>query len=557
MKAPISFDRNWTDSFLERLEEDGPWSDWNMYRLALTAEEHLANPDFEGLRSLKFLPELHPLPHQLEVARQVIEQMNGKAILADEVGLGKTIEAGLILKEYMIRGLVKKVLILVPASLVSQWVRELWEKFHIHAIAFKKSYRWEEVDVMVASIDTAKKSPHREILMELHYDMLIIDEAHKLKNQKSQNYLFVQGLKKKFCLLLTATPIQNRVEEIFHLISLLKPGHLGTYREFLDRYKKKKGRQMDGHLQELVHRVMIRTRRKETGIEWKKRFVETIFIEFTPEERQLYEMVSALPASTGEAGGAFRGLTLKREACSSKEAVFLTLKNLLKKFPPDPGLLHPTIEEIFGLMNRMTVNSKAEKALALIREIDDKVILFTEFRATQLYLQWFFKQNGITSVPFRGGFRRGKKDWMRELFQNRAQVFIATEAGGEGINLQFCSHVINYDLPWNPMRLEQRIGRVHRLGQTRDVHIYNFIVKNTVEEHVMKLLYEKIGIFERVIGELEEILTRIDIADVEEYFEDMFEHSSTEGEMRVKMENFAAIVEFAQSINRGEGRAQA
>ncbi len=130
------------------------------------------------------------------------------------------------------------------------------------------------------------------------------------------------------------------------------------------------------------------------------------------------------------------------------------------------------------------------------------MIIFTEYRATQLYLQWFLKQHGISSVPFRGGFKRGKKDWMRELFQKHAQVLIATEAGGEGINLQFCHHVINFDLPWNPMRLEQRIGRVHRLGQTEDVHIYNFATKDTVEEHILKLLYEKINLFERVIGRI-------------------------------------------------------
>ncbi|MGR5962973.1 helicase-related protein [Bacillus paranthracis] len=116
-------------------------------------------------------------------------------------------------------------------------------------------------------------------------------------------------------------------------------------------------------------------------------------------------------------------------------------------------------------INRIPFNSKANKALELIKEIDDKVVIFTEYRASQMYLQWFLQQHGISSVPFRGGFKRGKKDWMKELFQNHAQVLIATEAGGEGINLQFCSHMINYDLPWNPMRLEQRIGRIHRLGQ--------------------------------------------------------------------------------------------
>ena len=146
--------------------------------------------------------------------------------------IGKTIEAGLILKEYLIRGLVKKALILIPASLVNQWVEELNYKFYIPAIPYKKNTPIEYYDVVVMSMDTAKKSPHKENIYDQDYDMIIIDEAHKLKNHKTKIYEFVQSLKKKFCLLLTATPIQNNVFELFYLISLLKPGHLGNYETF-------------------------------------------------------------------------------------------------------------------------------------------------------------------------------------------------------------------------------------------------------------------------------------------------------------------------------------
>ena len=141
-------------------------------------------------------------------------------------------------------------------------------------------------------------------------------------------------------------------------------------------------------------------------------------------------------------------------------------------------------------INHIPFNSKATKALELIKEIDDKVVIFTEYRASQMYLQWFYN-NTVFLLSHSAADLNAKKDWMKEIFQNRAQVLIATEAGGEGINLQFCSHMINYDLPWNPMRLEQRIGRIHRLGQKNDVHIYNLATKHTVEEHILKLLYEK------------------------------------------------------------------
>ncbi|MED1205151.1 DEAD/DEAH box helicase [Heyndrickxia acidicola] len=553
MDISINFDQSWGEELLQRFQNDGPWGNWELYKLAIEMEKHHIIPEFEGLQAPKHLSGLKPLPHQLEVAKQVVENMNGKAILADEVGLGKTIEAGLILKEYMIRGLVKKVLILVPASLVSQWAFELNTKFYIPAIAQKKSYVWEQCDCVVSSIDTAKRSPHREIIYEQNYDLVIIDEAHKLKNHKTKNYEFVQNLKKKFCLLLTATPIQNRIDEIFHLVSLLKPGHLGNESFFMDKYKKgDRSINEDEHLRHLVNKVMIRNRRADTGIEWTKRHVQTVLIDFSKEERALYDALQILRDSESPAANAgFSLMTLQREACSSREAVYYTLKNMLKKQEAPSPAYEEKIAFLIKKIEDITKNSKAEKTLELIKNINDKVIIFTEYRATQLYLQWFLRQNGINSVPFRGGFKRGKKDWMRELFQKHVQVLIATEAGGEGINLQFCHHMINFDLPWNPMRLEQRIGRVHRLGQTEDVHIYNFATKHTVEDHILKLLYEKIHLFERVIGELDDILTKLDFGKLEDHLLDIFKHSKTEGEMKIKMDNLTEMIQFAESLEQG------
>ncbi|WP_071460109.1 DEAD/DEAH box helicase [Bacillus massilinigeriensis] len=543
MKASIAFDFSWDEGLFERISKDGPWSNWELYKLAVEAEKLSIIPEFEGLQAPVRLPQLTPLPHQLEVARRVVENMNGKAILADEVGLGKTIEAGLILKEYMIRGLVKKALILVPASLVSQWTSELNSKFYIPAVAQRKSYVWDQCDIVVSSIDTAKRNPHRDLIHKQDYDMIIIDEAHKLKNSKTKNYEFVQSLKKKFCLLLTATPIQNKIEEIFNLVSLLKPGHLGNEEAFFDRYKKaSRSVHDDEHLRELVNKVMIRNRRGDTGIEWTKRIVKTIPIEFSKEEKSLYEAISTLRSGTGRLeSNQFSLITLQREACSSREAVYFTLKNMLGRKDQNSQLYEEQIHKLIKIIEEIKVNSKAEKALELIERIGDKVIIFTEYRATQLYLQWFLRQHGITSVPFRGGFKRGKKDWMRELFEKKAQVLIATEAGGEGINLQFCSNIINFDLPWNPMRLEQRIGRIHRLGQKKDVMIYNFAIKDTVEEHVLKLLYEKIELFEKVIGDLDDILTRLRLGSIEEHLADIFGQSLSEGEMKIKLENLSAL----------------
>ncbi|WP_186670931.1 DEAD/DEAH box helicase [Sporosarcina sp. BP05] len=496
----------WKEGFTERLENREAWDNWTLYRMSYEAVKTNLITDFNGLQSPKYLPNLTPLAHQLKVAETVIERMNGKAILADEVGLGKTIEAGLILKEYLVRGLVKKALILVPASLVNQWIEELNQKFHIPAMQYKKNYDLNHCTIVVMSIDMAKRSPHKENIYDQEYDLIIIDEAHKLKNHKTKNYEFVQNLKKKFCLLLTATPIQNNVFELFYLISLLKPGHLGNYETFQSSFSVSKHNvEHDDYLKELVNQVMVRNRRQDTGIEWTNRRVQIIPIDFTQEEQEVYDLISDLKNVCPVFSDAFSMITLQREMCSSKEATCMTLTNMLQKCikPEDISYMEGIIQKLMVL----EVNSKAEKAYEIITDASDKVILFTEYRATQTYLQWYLQTKGITSVPFNGQFNKNKREWMKQLFKEKAQVLIATESGSEGINLQFCHHVINYDLPWNPMKLEQRIGRVHRLGQEHDVHIYNLAIQNTIEDHILDLLHVKIGVFEQVVGELDDILS--------------------------------------------------
>jgi len=543
----IRFDRSWYDSFTRRIEQDGPWADWQLFQLAYTSEQHLTVPEFQGLVTPQHLPDLNLLPHQQETAERVIEQMHGKAILADEVGLGKTIEAGLIMKEYMIRGLAKKILILVPASLVLQWAKELNEKFYIPAVPQRKAYMWDQCDIVISSIDTAKRQNHTDAILQQNYDLVIIDEAHKLKNHQTKNYQFVKKIKKKFCLLLTATPVQNRLSELYYLVTLLKPGYLGDADSFFRDYCSGKNKvKNEEKLRELINRIMIRNRRSDTEIDWPKRHIESFDIPLTPEERKVYDSLSTLKNTDV----ALSLITLQREACSSREALYMTIKKMLAS-AHSPST-QKILQAISDTIQEVTTNSKAKKVLELTQTIDDKVIIFTEYRATQLYLQWFLQQHGISSVPFRGGFKRNKKDWMRTLFQSNAQVLIATEAGGEGINLQFCHHVINYDLPWNPMRIEQRIGRIHRLGQEHDVHIYNFATKNTIEEHILHLLYEKIDLFETVIGKLDDILTRLELKNIDQEIADIFETSDSEGELRIKIDNLTSILNAEHMEQKGE-----
>lgn len=540
----IEFDKTFIQQLEEKVMNDLPTSSWDLFKMAYNVQKSTLIHTFDGLLAIDYLPHLTCLPHQTNTAKRVIEHMNGCAILADEVGLGKTIEAGLILKEYMIRGLVKKVLILVPASLVNQWIDELVNKFYIPATAYRKGYSWEHIDIVVASLDTAKRAPHCDVIHNIDYDLIIIDEAHKLKNHQTKNYQFVKGIKKKYCLLLTATPIQNRLSEIFNLVSILKPGHLGNYEAFMEKYAKGPPNNEDNHyLKELINKVMVRHTRKDTNIKPSKRHIKTIWVDFSKEEKAYYQQIEH------ELGNKIPllKLTLLRELCSSREACFMSLRKLSDKGDYPTEELEPFIS---GL-EKLPQHAKAKKVIKIIEEIgNEKVIIFTEYHATQYFLQWYLQQYGISSVPYRGGFSRSKKDWMRQLFQHDRQVLIATEAAGEGINLQFCHHMINYDLPWNPMRLEQRIGRIHRYGQKQDVYIYNLATRQTIEEHIMNILYRKLNLFERVIGELDDILSRLLITDLESEIQTIFHKSTSTGEAKVKLNHLTSIIQ--ENIKRHE-----
>lgn len=235
--------------------------------------------------------------------------------------------------------------------------------------------------------------------------MIIIDEAHKLKNHKTKIYEFVQSLKKKFCLLLTATPIQNDVFELFYLISLLKPGHLGNYEMFQSSFSASKHNlEHDEYLRELVNQVMVRNRRQDTGIEWTNRQVQIIPIQFTDEEREVYNLILDLKDVSSAFSGAFSMITLQKEMCSSKEATYLTLNNMRQNCGDQEE--EDYVEGVIQKLMALEVNSKAEKTYEIISKTTDKVIIFTEYRASQAYLQWYLNSKGITSVLLMGNSRK-------------------------------------------------------------------------------------------------------------------------------------------------------
>ena len=546
---------------LARCMQSAEWPSWEQHRLALAALAFKVRPGIDRLLIEDHCRErwrqvgLVPYPYQLATCRRVIGDMHGRAILADEVGLGKTIEAGMILKEYMLRRLVRRALILAPASLTWQWYWELKEKFGITAALQRSEYDWERCAVVIASLDTAKRPPHCDIILGLEYDLLIVDEAHKLKNARTANWRLVSQIRRRYCLLLTATPVQNDLRELYNLVTLLWPGTLGTYRQFQQRFMLDKRTPRDtGTLRAILRTCLIRNRRGPHTIEFPPRRVHALPVELSPPERQFYDAVTGFLREEyrrrGQAG-ILPLITLQRELVSSVPAALETLLVLLQRAQDTDDKAR--LSELLDLGESLaSVSSKCDRLLELIGETGEQVIVFTEFRATQQYLLWRLEQAGIPALGFDGSMSASKKEWTRQLFRHRAQVLVSTEAGGEGLNFQFCRRVVNYDLPWNPMRLEQRIGRVHRLGQTREVHIHNLATRDTIEEYILYLLHEKLNMFQAVLGDVDAVLARLSMdRSFEQAIADIVLDSASPDEAKARLDSLAAQVDAARDAGRG------
>ncbi|MFW6035661.1 MAG: DEAD/DEAH box helicase [Halothermotrichaceae bacterium] len=476
------------------------------------------------------------LPHQQETVRKVIEDMDGKAILADEVGMGKTIKAGMIVKEYINRGLVKKFLILVPASLAFQWTNEMVKKINIQDIMFnRKGCGWEYFDYQIASLDMAKRDRHAKYLKKINFDMIIVDEAHRLKNRKTLNWKFVNSLNKRYCLLLTATPIQNNLKELYNLISIIHPDMYRDYGEFKNKYVAGKHLVKNSKkLKRELKNVMIRNSHSDTAVNFPDRHIHHIKVKLTSMERSLYDKVTNFVKSEYRRRKADRMsilnlLTYQREICSSSFALLQTLTNT-RKYSPE-------LKEIYDLAQKININSKMEKVIDILKKVDGQTIIFTEYRATQIYIAKFLDKMGYSTLLFNGGFSSSGKEWIKHLFQReKKDVLISTEAGSQGLNLQFCNNIINYDLPWNPMKVEQRIGRVHRLGQTKDVHIYNLATEDSIEEKIMNLLYKKISLFKAIIGNMQKIIDPEKTTSLESDIMQIIGEAKSENDLDEKLE---------------------
>ena len=507
------------------------------FDLAIQAARLATHAGFDRLIALPLVRDIELLEHQIRTAKTVLRRFRGRAMLCDEVGLGKTVEAGLILSELMIRGLVRSVLVLVPPSLIEQWQGEMRRKFSIEltshddpAFRDRGPGAWTEFDRVIASIHTAKREPHRSSILARRWDIVIVDEAHHLRNRNTQAWKFASEIQKQFVLLLTATPVQNNLEELFNLVTLLEPGLLNTARQFqrhfMDKHDKLTPRNV-GELHELLAEVMIRNRRSTVGLQFTRRWARTESLALSPPEHALYEDVTEFVRShlrTAQERQTAKGKLKAEEGAGVNRMALLSLQmamgsssqaaaGTLRKIAEQPRLAASDRARLTDLADRalaQKLSTKVDRLLSLLDEVRDKMVVFTQFRATQELLEQRLKAQGHSVAVFHGGLSRLEKETAIEQFRGPARILLCTEAGSEGRNLQFAHAICNFDLPWNPMKIEQRIGRLSRIGQTHDVYVFNLVAAGTVEAAVLHLLEAKLNMFELVIGEVDMILGNLD-----------------------------------------------
>jgi superfamily II DNA or RNA helicase len=472
----------------------------------------------QGFDELLCLPHLHGIEtfwYQVETVRKVLKQFRGRVLLADEVGLGKTIEAGMVLKEYLLRGMVDSVLVLTPASLVGQWREELDTKFDIACATTHDALLRSDPEAfwsqkrLIASLALARRSEHAARIAGRSFDLVIVDEAHHLRDRASQSYKLVDALNKRFLLLLSATPVQNDLTELYNVLTLLKPGIFKTPKEFRAAYVtpgKPHQPANPERLRELMRGAMVRNTRAVVALKLPRRHAATIRVDGAEGERAAYQDLAA----------AARRL-------AAEKTNRLVLHHLLGAAGSSPAAAAGAVRRLAGrhadaswhaLAERFAAVGTGGKEAALLdllrRNPAEKKLVFVHYRETLEHLAGLLTREGFAFARFEGGLSGPAKDAAIAEFRERVPVLLCTESGGEGRNIQFCNTLINFDVPWNPMAIEQRIGRIDRIGQQREVFVFNLVSRGTLEEQVLHLLDEKIAMFELVVGEVGAILGGLD-----------------------------------------------
>jgi superfamily II DNA/RNA helicase len=579
-------------------------------------------------------------PHQIDAALFAFKSPLSKgAILADEVGLGKTIEAGIVLCQKWAENK-RRILLIVPSNLRKQWYQELLDKFFLDSVIIEsKNFNemiskdiinpFEQKKIVICSYHFAKNK--EDYIKKICWDLAVIDEAHRLRNVHHNSNKIAKSIKSSLDnipkLLLTATPLQNSLIELYSLVSFIDDFTFGDLSSFKDQFSRLNDDSQVNFtdLKERLSTICKRTLRKQV-IEYIK-YTNRISItqEFTPneDEQKLYDLVSkylqkeklyALPSGQRH----LMTLIMRRLLASSTFAITGTFNSLIEKMnymlkTGQVNSLRDYVSKDYELIdelsdewneedldsqvgNKLTIKEKEElqKEIGELKEYVDisknitnnakgdsliialrngfsklkelgapqKALIFTEFKRTQEYLfnilsntefkgkivlfngsnnndqakeiytAWLEKNQGTNKVT--GSKSADTRAAILDYFKNEASIMIATEAAAEGINLQFCSLVVNYDLPWNPQRVEQRIGRCHRYGQNFDVVVINFLnIKNEADKRVYELLSEKFKLFSGVFGASDEILGTIESGvDFEKRIAQIYQECRTKEEIK-------------------------
>jgi len=548
-----------------------------------------------------------PLPHQIHALSRAISGDRVRYLLADEVGLGKTIEAGLVMRELKLRGLVRRTLVVAPKGLATQWVAEMQTHFNesfqlvlgedISALqrlapdSDRRNTPWSMFDQVIVSLDSVKPMDKRrgwsaerlaeynrsrfEDLVTAGWDLVVVDEAHRLGGSTDQvaRYKLGRGLAEAapYVLLLSATPHQGKTDAFHRLLSLLDteafPDMESVSRErvapYVIRTEKRKAVDTDG-------KPLFKPRRTQmVGVSWEPRhhLQQLLYEAVTDYVREGYNQ--ALREKKRHIG--FLMILMQRLVVSSTRAIRTTLERRLDVIKSNEmqATLRldefengaEAIDELYDMDGQELLDElmkshvaalqsegshvetlldaalKCEqagpdaKAEALIEwvyqlqadenEPDLKVLIFTEFVPTQSMLKEFLEARGISVVTLNGSMDMDERKRAQESFRNKARVLVSTDAGGEGLNLQFCHAIVNYDIPWNPMRLEQRIGRVDRIGQPKIVRAINFMFEDSVEFRVREVLEQKLSVIFEEFG-IDKTSDVLDSAQAGELFEEVF-----------------------------------
>lgn len=552
------------------------------FRLGIEAARLGLAYEYDPYFSLS-IARVDPLPHQLEaVYHYILPLPRIRFLLADDAGAGKTIMAGLLLKELKLRGLVARTLIVAPANLAFQWQREMRDRFRerfdiIRGVDLRNAYGvnpWQDKPQVITSMDWAKREEVLESLGRTTWDLVIVDEAHRMSasdpEHKTERYKLGELLSQKthHLLLLTGTPHKGDPVNFCLFLQLLDRDVYGDVRSLQEAMKR-------NHAPFYLRRTkeaLVTFPDPDTGKVrrlFTNREVRTVRFELDGREFEFYEALTryvqdqsiraaADPSARGRALG-FTMAMYQRRFASSIHAIRRSLERRLQKLedrlrrpqpeavadlsrldemdelpedevarleeeveqaslPSERQAIQREIEGLRSLVQKARALEEREMSskLAKLREVladqnifgdpKTKLLIFTEFKETLDYLVATLQGWGLRVTQIHGGMKIGDRDtpgtrlYAEREFREEAQVLVATEAAGEGINLQFCWLMVNFDIPWNPMRLEQRMGRIHRYGQERDCLIFNFVAANTREGQVLERLLERLREIRRELG---------------------------------------------------------